>query len=176
MKLYLIRHGKTIWNEKGLLQGNSDIPLNEEGKKSALKLREYFKNKNIDMCFSSPLERACATAEIAFPNLKVITTDKIVERHLGEFEGKSHTEYSFYEFWDYKLNSNYKGVEPVQTLLKRSKEFLEEIKEKYPDKNIAVVSHGAFLKAFYYTIIGYDENEKFNKFQIDNCEVKEIEI
>lgn len=176
MTLYLIRHGKTLWNEKGLLQGKSDIPLNEEGKVKALELKDYFIDKNIDLCFSSPLDRAYTTAKIIFPNLNIIKNKKIVERDLGQFEGKSHTEYHFHDFWDYKANSNYGGVEPVQSLFERSKQFLEELTNNYPNKNIVVVSHGAFLKALHYTIVGYDENEKFDDFSINNCEVKKYEI
>ena len=98
MKLYLIRHGKTLWNEKDLLQGKSDIPLSKDGIEKAKKLITYFKNKKIDMCFSSPLERAYMTAKIVFPNLNVIKEDKIIERNLGEFEGKSKKKIVYMSF------------------------------------------------------------------------------
>ena len=68
MVLYLIRHGKTTYNEKGLLQGKSDIPLNEEGQKQSLLLHNYFLDKKVDVCFSSPLKRALDTAKTIFQN------------------------------------------------------------------------------------------------------------
>lgn len=176
MVLYLIRHGKTTYNEKGLLQGKSDIPLNEEGQKQSLLLHNYFLDKKVDVCFSSPLKRALDTAKTIFPELEIITSDLICERNLGLFEGRSHTEYHFYDFWNYKANSNEGGVEPVQDLLKRSNLFLKQLKENYRDKNIAIVSHGAFLKALYFSITGYNENTDFSAFSINNCEVKKYEI
>ena len=176
MVLYLIRHGRTDWNDKGLLQGKSNIPLNDDGIKSAKKLHEYFLDKNIDLCFSSPLTRTLETAEIIFPNLNIITDERIVERDLGKFEGKSYAEYHLNNFWNYKENSTYGEVEPVQDLLKRSDLFLKEIKQKYSDKNIAIVSHGAFLRALHYTIVGYNEQTDFEEFSIKNCEVKKYEI
>ena len=36
MKLYLLRHGRTLWNEEGRLQGRTDVPLSDEGRCSAL--------------------------------------------------------------------------------------------------------------------------------------------
>lgn len=64
MRLYLIRHGETIWNEKGLWQGIADVPLNEKGKDQAKKLAERL--KRVDAIYSSPLKRCLETArEIA---------------------------------------------------------------------------------------------------------------
>ena len=176
MVLYLIRHGKTDYNEKGLLQGKSNIPLNENGIKEAQELHNYFLDKKIDICFSSPLKRAVSTAELIFPDTKIIVSDIIIERSLGDFEGKSHEEYHFHDFWDYKSNSNVGGVEPIRDLLKRSDMFLNYLKENYADKTMAIVSHGAFLKALHFSIMGYNENTNFHGFSLKNCEVKSYEI
>ena len=176
MILYLIRHGETDYNKKGLLQGKTDIFLNEKGIKDAKELYKYFIDKNVDICFSSPLIRALDTAKIVFPNLDIIISDMISERNLGKFEGRRHEEYHFYDFWNYKLNSHEGGVETVQDLLKRSDSFLEKLKEQYSGKKIAVVSHGAFLKALHYSIVGYNEDTDFSKFSINNCEIKKYEI
>lgn len=176
MVLYLVRHGKTSWNKLGLLQGESDIPLNKEGKDSALKLKEYFSDKNIDICFSSPLKRAYDTAKIIFPDLNIVISNQIIERFLGQFEGKNYQEYNFADYWDYEKNSNDLGVEPIQTLLKRSELFLNYLRENYYDKNVVVVSHKAFIKALHYTIIGYDKNTNFNEFTTNNCEIKKYEL
>ena len=47
MKIYTVRHGQTEWNKKGLYQGKTDVPLNEEGKKQAMIVKEKLKDKNI---------------------------------------------------------------------------------------------------------------------------------
>lgn len=172
MVLYLIRHGETDWNNLGLLQGRSDISLNENGKKEALKLQAYFKDKKIDVCFSSSLNRAYETAKIIFPKTEIITDDLLIERYLGDFEGKSHKEYHFYDFWDYKANNTAGNVEGVRELFKRSQTFLNKLKTSYNDKVVVIVSHGAFLKALHFSIVGYNENTDFGSFSLNNCEFK----
>ena len=70
MKIYLVRHGRTHWNDLGLAQGLKDVPLNEEGINSAKELAKDIKNLKIDKCISSPLSRAKDTA-------KILVNDKI---------------------------------------------------------------------------------------------------
>ena len=62
--LYIIRHGKTDWNELHKLQGRTDIPLNESGRKMARDAGQRYKEINFDICFCSPLVRAMETAEL----------------------------------------------------------------------------------------------------------------
>ena len=176
MVVYLIRHGQTDYNQKGLLQGKSNIPLNNNGIQEAWRNHNYFVDKNIDFCFTSPLKRALETAQIIFPKVNIIKSDLLIERNLGIFEGKSHDEYHFHNFWNYKLNSTYGNVESVRNLLDRSDSFLNYLKENYMNKTVVIVSHGAFLKALHFSIIGYNENTDFSCFTIKNCEIKKYEI
>lgn len=89
MKLYIVRHGKTDWNIMGLLQGQTNIELNEEGINDARKLSKEINLNEIDLCISSSLERAKQTAEILTNNkIKIIYDDMIVERGFGDYEGK----------------------------------------------------------------------------------------
>lgn len=65
--LYLMRHGKTLFNERNLLQGVCNSPLTEEGKEQARRTkREYFEKKAIDCprVYTSPEGRAVETTEI----------------------------------------------------------------------------------------------------------------
>lgn len=62
--LYIMRHGQTQWNAQGRLQGQTDIPLNEEGRAGAAAAREKYGCIPLDVCFASPLKRALETAEI----------------------------------------------------------------------------------------------------------------
>ena len=62
MKLYLIRHGQTLWNQEGKIQGKTDIPLNDEGRKQAGLLAEAMENRPVGAVYSSPLKRAFETA------------------------------------------------------------------------------------------------------------------
>ena len=53
MKLYLIRHGQTLWNQEGKIQGKTDIPLNDEGRKQAGLLAEAMENRPVGAVYSS---------------------------------------------------------------------------------------------------------------------------
>ena len=179
MKIYTVRHGQTEWNKKGLYQGKTDVPLNEEGKKQATLVKEKLKDKKIDLIISSPLKRAKETAEIISDGkIKIITDSLIVERGLGEYEGSPVNDngYSANFYCNYKLNSDEKGVESVRNLLDRAQLFLDKIKQEYDNKNILIVSHGATIRAINYVIVGYCEDEKFLDFDVRNCSLFEYDI
>lgn len=176
MKLYVIRHGRTPWNEKGLMQGRVNIKLSETGKKEAKDIREKLKNISFDICISSPLKRTLETASIVTDNkYKIITDELLIERNLGEFEGKKYAEYEKLKFWDYKLNNDSYGVEPVKDILKRTSYFLNNLKEK-DYKAVLIVSHAATIRAINYNIIGYDSNTDFLEFKPTHGEIYEYEI
>lgn len=168
MKIILVRHGQTDWNLKNLMQGRTDIPLNETGRVQALEVKEQLKNEKIDICFSSPLSRTITTAKI-ITDLDVIIDERLVERGVGTLEGKDSKIYKNINYYDFKSNSNKYGVESVQDLFARASSFLEFIKEKYPDKTILIVSHGATIRALHYVITGYNENTNFLEKKVPNC-------
>lgn len=177
IKLYIVRHGSTNWNDKGMLQGLSDIPINETGIKQVSITKDKLKNINFDICISSPLKRAIDTAKIIVGNkCGIVVDDLLIERTLGEFEGCTYLEYKNFNFWDYELNSNYNGVEPVKNLLSRAKIFLDKIKDNYNNKTILIVSHAATIRAIHYNIVGYNKDTKFLSFSPKNGEVYEYEI
>ncbi len=68
--LYLMRHGQTLFNFKGLIQGFGDSPLTELGIAQAQKARSYYETKgiNFDLYASSTQERASDTLENVAPN------------------------------------------------------------------------------------------------------------
>lgn len=179
MKIYLVRHGQTEANYEGKLQGRSNQSLNETGIRQIKKLKEQLKDKKLDICFTSPLARAWETAIILAGDRVYITEDKrIIERELGNFEGRIKEEYDSKKYWDYNLNTDEEGVERIQDVVARSKEFLDEIKEKYPGKNILIVSHGAVVRALHHLLIGTDLNKKkdLTSLEINNAFFKEYEI
>lgn len=177
MKIYMVRHGRTDWNDKGLMQGASNIPLNKAGEKQALLAHEKLKDVNFDVCFSSPLKRTSQTAEIIINNkCAIIYDDLLLERGLGSLEGKNHAEYKKFDYYDYEKNSCENGVEGIRQLLDRTKEFLDKLKLKYGDKTILIVSHSATIRALHFNIIGYDEETNFLSFSPKNGEVYEYDI
>lgn len=87
--LYIMRHGRTDWNERNKLQGRTDIPLNEAGRKMAEEAAAVYKNVPLDVCYCSPLARARQTAEIFLKdrNIPIITDDRLIEMSFGIYEG-----------------------------------------------------------------------------------------
>ena len=76
--LVFVRHGKTHWNEEGLLQGHLDVEgsqLTDRGKEEARLLGMSFSNKAFDAVFSSDLGRALTTAKICLSTMKSCSGD-----------------------------------------------------------------------------------------------------
>jgi broad specificity phosphatase PhoE len=89
---FFIRHGETDWNRQEMMQGHSDIPLNDTGRDQAAKAAAAFTDHTIRLLVVSPLLRAKETAEILNKNLKahIILEPDIRERNFGDLEGKSY--------------------------------------------------------------------------------------
>lgn len=62
-KVVLVRHGETSWNALGILQGNANVPLNENGSAQAQALADGTYSKTVNAVYSSPLSRAYDTAQ-----------------------------------------------------------------------------------------------------------------
>ena len=94
MRLILIRHGETLWNKEGRIQGTSDIELSDAGIEQARRLAFSLKDSAIGAIHVSPLRRAYATAEIinAFHRKKMIVHPELTEMDQGDFEGLSFQE------------------------------------------------------------------------------------
>ena len=89
---YFLRHGETDWNKQELLQGNTDIPLNDNGRAQAKSAAPFFLGLPIKYIVTSTLSRAQETAEIVNRHLKldILFEDNIRERHFGDLEGQGY--------------------------------------------------------------------------------------
>jgi len=176
-KIYLVRHGLTEWNKKGLLQGQSDIPLNKEGERQAVEAaKKHFKKIKFAAVFSSDLVRAKRTAEIiALEKKMAIQTSKLLrERDFGPFEGKHWQEVekelriSIKEFrvlLDEMANKI--GVESDEKMMERFLRFLREVAVAYRGKNILIVAHGSIMRVFLIKL-GYLTKEESKNVFIKN--------
>lgn len=142
--IFITRHGQTNWNIQKKVMGKVDEPLNEKGIEQAKATRDNLTELKIDLIICSPLLRAKETALIINENLKaeIIYDDRISERDFGEFEGMETKDFDFWGYWDYYKNEHYERAENIQDFFKRIYSFLDDIKEKYGDKNIMLVAHG----------------------------------
>ena len=97
-KLILMRHGESIYNQKNLFTGWTDVALSKKGEQEAKEAGELLKKNGIypDICFTSWLKRAIHTAQIALEELEwehidVIRSYKLNERHYGAWQGEDKT-------------------------------------------------------------------------------------
>lgn len=177
MVLYVVRHGKTLWNLEHRCQGITDIPLSDVGREGAKELAPLVSELDIDVVISSPLERTIETAKIITDNLMPINIDdRIKERNWGMNEGMEVSLIDQIDCWDVILNTDVKCIERVQDFMKRVSEFLEDIKIKYKDKNVLVVTHSAVVRVIHYLIRGIPEDGSLAKINIPNLRIIEYEL
>ena len=176
MKIYVLRHGETDENITSILQGNMDTILNEKGKNQAREVAKIVKDKNIDLIISSPKKRAVQTAILALPNVPIITDDRLKSRDHGEFEGKTRDEIDLKEYWNIKLNKQYKKAESIGTLFNRVVSLLEDIIIKYPNKNILLVTHSGICRVLYYYFNGFKEDGDLTEYESHNCSFEEYDL
>ena len=177
MKIYVIRHGLTQLNKEGKYNGIFDEDIVEEGIKQAQESSNIIKNLNIDLIICSPLLRTRHTCEIINVNsVPVIFDDRIKERDCGSLTCKELGDFYYTDYWNYYSNVDVEGLESVPHLFDRVRSFLDEIKIKYKDKNILLVTHGGVARAIYFYFNEIPKDGMIEKFGSDNCGIKEYEI
>jgi broad specificity phosphatase PhoE len=153
--LYFIRHGQTDWNAEKRLQGHIDIPLNEVGKSQAGALAEELKTHPITAIYSSPLQRAYATAQkINEPHGHEIKIHPgLIEASYGSKDGTLVADYhrdckrvalSKQERLHFKLVPD---EESYFEVYQRATGVLEEIIQNHPNGTVLVVTHGNLMRS-----------------------------
>ncbi|CAH1217315.1 MULTISPECIES: histidine phosphatase family protein [Paenibacillus] len=148
MRIGLIRHGLTDWNAAGRIQGQTDIPLNAEGKRQAERLgsRLLAEEQQWDFIITSGLSRAQETGEILSGMLHVPMLEpdaRLKERGFGQIEGLTSEERV--SRWGTDWETLDLGQEKVADIQLRAVAFLEDLWCAHPHKNILIVTHGALL-------------------------------
>ena len=184
MKLILIRHGETYWNEERRIQGgDSDIELNNTGLNQAKKLAAFLKNEPITAILSSPLQRATTTAEAiaSHHQLSVKVKQGLRELRVGELEGMSVSNLSttFSQFlmqlWQGKGSTKLPNGESLAELQQRAWKAVESLLAQHKDGTVAVVSHYFVTLAIIFKALDLPL-DYFTKFKVDPGGVSIIEI
>lgn len=175
MKIYVTRHGQTVWNARDRVCGRSDIELTEKGRHQASIRAESLKDKRIDLIIASPLQRAQETAQIISNVIgaPIITDERIIEINFGTFEGVQRTK-SEYEKFKKNFAFRYPNGESLLNVAARVYPFLDFIRDNYADKTVLIVCHRTVIR----TINTYF-NSLTDKSALDfaplNCEILEYE-
>jgi broad specificity phosphatase PhoE len=141
LRLYIARHGETDWNALHRLQGWTDRPLNDTGRRQAVELASTLKGIRLDAIYSSTLSRSRDTARtVAGTAMTVKSLDGLRERNYGHFQGGSDTAPEYLRRsndWTDRLDDG----ESLNQLLARSRESLTQIRREHPTGNVLIVAH-----------------------------------
>lgn len=153
----LIRHGVTLSNLEGRVQGQSDGVLHPNGRGEARRLGKWI--GEVDESYSSSLGRAMATAEIAFGR-RPIPVDDLMEISMGEWEGELWHELDAAGRFDGYPRTGYdtrRGVtgETWGEVRERVAGFLETLRLTHAGRRVAATSHGGAIKAYVGGILGF---------------------
>ncbi len=141
----LLRHGETDWNVASLLQGTSDIPLNQTGIAQAVAASKAIVASDWDQIISSPLSRARDTARIisdANALGEIAIEPLLLERAFGEAEGLNYHEWKK----QHDAHQTVVGGESLIDLELRANRLLQHLVENYAGKRVLAVSHGALIR------------------------------
>lgn len=178
--LYIMRHGKTDWNERRKLQGITDIPLNDSGRQMAKEAAEEYKDVHFDICFCSPLVRAKETAKILLEgrDVPIVFDDRLKEMGFGTFEGvencfdipDSPIKVFFFHPEDY--NVPVEGGESLDLVFERVKDFLDETALPLVEagKDVLIVAHGALNSCIVSTVRKLPREQLWSE-GIPNCKL-----
>ncbi len=148
-RLIIVRHGETVYNLKGLFQGQIDSELTNRGKQQAICAAKRLKDENIDIVYSSPLQRAEMTANIINRDRKldICLDERLKEIRCGEWEGhqiddiKRMDEEEF-RHWEHEPHKfTVEGAETFEQVAQRAAESLDKIISENKGKTILLVSH-----------------------------------
>lgn len=182
-RLYLIRHGETEWNATSKVQGTTDTKLNEKGLIQAEQVAKRLADENITAIYTSSLTRAKQTAERISQKLNIEATElhNFREICLGPWQGLTIDEIKENYSEHYRIyreepaEFNMPGAE---TFLQVAERFCNEINNIITENkggSIAIVSHGAAIKAAVISILGIDIAH-YNKFRIDNASISILQF
>jgi broad specificity phosphatase PhoE len=186
MKLLLIRHGQSIANTEGRVQGQMDSPLSEVGRDQARALTRRLLHEEwaISAIFASDLTRAAETAEILAAGLDVsVTLDaRLREYDVGVLNGVVWREIEFLypDIW-HGLHYSHDwvpipGEEGNEAFHRRLAAALTDIRAQYKDQQaVAIVSHGGSLGMILADLLGMDTRRPA-PFRFGNTSLSVVEL
>ena len=161
-QIIFLRHGQAKNNTERILAGRTEgVPLTDIGIKQAEHTAELLEHMNISTIYSSPIERAKHTAEIAgkHNSVDVRIDDRLIELDMGKFTGMPYDQIFnnhgnvFMKFYNGELEIAHNGVETFSQVKKRILGIVDHVIEKHPDENVLLVTHMDPIKAMLSTIV-----------------------
>jgi len=171
--LYLLRHGQSEANAHHIVAGSHDSPLSTIGiaqvEYAGDTVKSYFP---IDLIVSSPMSRALQSAHIVaehigYPTDKILILEGLRERNLGEVEGKNYTEAPQHN-GNYEDAENVPGVEPIEALLARVQDVIDQLRSR-PEQHILIVAHNGCGRMLKVALAGKPAMSMYDQPRTDNA-------
>ena len=142
VKITYFVHGTTTDNENEISSGWYDVGLSELGIKQSKELKDLIKGKIFDVVFCSDLKRAVDSANLTFKgDAEIIQDKRLRECNYGKYNAKPSEMVE--PMQKENISKRFQEGESCEDVKKRIAEFLEDLREKYEGKHIAVVAHKA---------------------------------
>ncbi len=181
MRLIIVRHGETVENAKKIMMGHLHGQLTKRGTEQARATADALKGQKINYIYSSDLARAADTAKIIatqFPKVPIEFTSELRERDFGAAMG----EHKHNIRWDkprehyHSLHIIAEGVETMDALHDRAKNFLDRILRKHPNDTVLLVTHNGFALTLIGVINKKSLSEIVDSQKIENAAFSIFEI
>lgn len=160
--LILIRHGALEGQDQMRFFGKTDLPLSKEGRRQARALARRFSNSGKMTCWSSPMKRACETAQIAFRDLPLNFDQDLREIDFGRWEGLTFKEIERRDPARVKLwalhakDFSFPGGESLSRFHKRMKIVMKR-SLSLAAENLVFVTHGGVIRSLICLLLGLPE-------------------
>ncbi|KUO75582.1 MAG: fructose-2,6-bisphosphatase [Desulfosporosinus sp. BRH_c37] len=167
-RIILTRHGQTLWNIEGRVQGSSDSPLTEKGILQARSLAVRLRDEGIKHIYSSDSLRAIGTAEEIRCELgleTLPTNPALREFAFGEWEGLIWKDLraanpDVFRIWDTEPHLvTPPGGENMGFVMERAWKFLQQIINIHSEETVCLVTHGMTLKMIVTKALGFEVHE-----------------
>jgi probable phosphoglycerate mutase len=175
-RLIVWRHGNTDWNGSGRVQGQTDVPLNDLGRRQAVDAAGLLTRHLPAAIVSSDLRRAADTAAAlgALTGLPVHTDERLRERYFGPWQGMLMTEVAQsrpqeYARWTAGADVIGDDIETLDDLGKRMVDALTEAAALAPTGTVVAVTHGAAARQGVLHLLGWPRELARTVRALQNC-------
>ena len=163
LRLLLVRHGETAANLRGQIQGQSEIPLTDNGRDQARRLAVRLSAEPLSAVLASPLVRARETAEIvARPHgLQPRLDPRLKEFGFGTWEGLTWPQVRRrsapqWQAWARDREQPPPGGEPLSAVRARVQQLLDQLTTEREGQTLLLVAHGGSLRVLICLAFGID--------------------
>jgi broad specificity phosphatase PhoE len=171
--IYIARHGETAWTITGQHTGRTDLPLTPRGECNARALAPRFAGMNLAKVFTSPLQRARRTCELAGFASAAEADPDLVEWGYGDYEGKRSCDIlAGRPGWEL-FRDGCPGGESLGDVIHRADRFISRL-QGITDGNVLIFSSGHFIRVLALQWIGVEPNQHCVSFILSTASVSAI--